>query len=190
MDLAVLADDELAAPVVGKADADARVLHRAGKADGISVLLGFVKVGLDGLERFDKTRLGPDDLAVRQHLAGADSIAVADLPRGDADKVGHLVQERLGRKAGLRHAEAAERARGRIIRIIGVALDLEIFIVIRACRVRAGALEHRAAEGGKAARVGHDLRLHALNDAVFVAAHRKVHPHRMALGMHQNGFLP
>ena len=91
MDLAVLADDELTAPVVGKADADARVFHRAGKADRVAVFLGFVKIGLDGLERFDKARLGADDLAVRQHLAGTDGVAVSDLPRGDADKVGHLI---------------------------------------------------------------------------------------------------
>ena len=91
VDLAILADDELAAPIVGKTDADARVFHRAGKADGLAVFHGFVIVGLDGLERFDKARFRADDLAVRQHLARADGVAVANLPRGDADKVGHLV---------------------------------------------------------------------------------------------------
>ena len=56
-------------------------------------------------------------------------------------------------------------------------------------RVCTGALKHRAAERGKAAGIGHNARLHALNDAVFVAAHRKVHPHRVALGVDENGFL-
>ena len=47
MHLRVGLDDELCAAPVGEADADARVFHRAGKADGIAVLHGFVIVGLD-----------------------------------------------------------------------------------------------------------------------------------------------
>ena len=49
----------------------------------------------------------------------------------------------------------------------------------------AGPLENGAAEGRKRAGIGHDLRLHALNDTVFVAADRKIHPERVALGMHE-----
>ena len=51
--------------------------------------------------------------------------------------------------------------------------------------MRAGALKNRTAERCKRARIGHDLRLHALNDAVFVAADRKVHPERVALRVDQ-----
>ena len=141
MHLTFLINNDLAAPVVGKSHADARILHRTGKADRFAVFDRFVIVGLDGLERFDKAGLRPDDLAVGQHLAGANGVAVADLPRGDADKIRHLIQKRFGRKAGLRHAEAAERARGRIVRIVGVALDFKILIVIRARGMRARAAE-------------------------------------------------
>ena len=92
MHLTFLINNELAAPVVGKSHADARILHRTGKADRFAVFDRFVIVGLDGLERFDKARFRADDLAVRQHLARADGVAVANFPRGDADKVGHLVE--------------------------------------------------------------------------------------------------
>ena len=54
----------------------------------------------------------------------------------------------------------------------------------------AGALQHGAAQGGERAGVGHHAGLHALNDAVFVAAHGEVHVEGVALGVYQNGLLP
>ncbi len=77
-----------------------------------------------------------------------DGVAVADFPRGDADLIGHFVQKRLGGEARLRDAEAAERARGRVVGIVGRALDLEILIVIGAGCVRTCTLKHRAAQRG------------------------------------------
>ena len=89
MDLAVLAD-AVVDPIF-KVVAVAPLVMEPGKADRFAVFDRFVIVGLDGLERFDKARFGADDLAVRQHLARADGVAVANFPRGDADKVGHLI---------------------------------------------------------------------------------------------------
>ena len=190
MYLPVILDDQPAAPPVRDADADARVLHRAGDADRVARSNRRVIGGLDGLERLDKARGLVHNLPVREDAAGADGVAVADLPRGDADEVGHLVQQRLRAEAGLRHTEAAERARGWIVRIVGVPLDLEVFVGIRPRRVRARALEHRPAERGKRARIGHDGGLHALNDAVFVAAHREIHVEAVPLRVDEDGFLP
>ena len=54
----------------------------------------------------------------------------------------------------------------------------------------AGALQHGAAQRGERAGVRDDLRLHALNDAVLIAAHGEVHLKAVALGMHQQAFRP
>ena len=47
----------------------------------------------------------------------------------------------------------------------------------------AGALQHRAAQGGVSAGVGDDLRHYALDDAVFIAAQSELHLHGVALGV-------
>ena len=187
MKLFVLLDDELTPAIVGKTHADARVFHRAGKADRLSGLHRLVERRLHGLQRLDKSCLRAHDLPIRQHTSRTDRVAVADFPRADADFLRHFVEQALNCKARLRHAEAAERARRGIVRIIRAALDLKVFIGVGACRVGAGPLENGAAEGRKRAGIGHDLRLYALNDAVFIAADRKVHPERVPLGMYQQG---
>ena len=184
MELTVL-DRHDAAARIGNAHADARVLHRAGDAD-VLILLADV---LHRLERFHKTGGRRRDLPVRQRLPGADGVAVADLPRGDAQLVCHLCERHFHGVAGLRHAEAAERARGRIVRIVRLAGDLKIFVVIGARRVRAGTLEHRAAERGIRAGVGDHLGLDALNESVAIAAHGDGHLHRVPLRVDEHTFL-
>ena len=132
MDLGIALDDELAAAPVRQADADAGILHGAGDA----LDLGVVVFVLYGKERLHKAGRVIDDLPVRQHTAGTDSVAVADLPRGDADKVGSAVQQRLHGEARLRDAKAAERTGRRIVRIVGIAVDLEVFVGIGTGGVR------------------------------------------------------
>ena len=183
MDLAVLHDQPDTARV-GDAHAHAGVLHGAGQAH---VAVG-VHVGLYGLQRFHETGGLVYDLSVGQLLAGADGVAVADLPGGDADQVGHLIQQAFDAETGLRDAEAAEGAGGRIVGVIGPAVDLEVLIVIRTGGVGAGALQDGAAQRGVSAGVGNDFRSHALDDAVFVAAQAELHLHGMALGMDENAF--
>ena len=185
MKLFVFLHNQLASAVVRKTDADACIFHRTGKTDGLTCFDGRVKLGLYRLERLDKTGLRADDLTVRQDAARANRVAVADFPRADADFLRHFVEQTLDGKAGLRHAEAAERACGRIVRIKCPTPDFKVFVGIGTCRMRAGALKNRTAERCKRARIGHDLRLHALNNAVFVAADCKVHPERVALRVDQ-----
>ena len=190
MHLAVVLHNQLAAAPVGKPHAHAGVLHGAGKAHRVAVFHRLVIVGLHRLQRLHQARFRPHDLAVGQYAAGADGVAVADLPGGDTHLVRHHVQKGLRGKAGLGHAEAPESPGRGIVGIIGVAGDLKILVGVGPRRMGAGPLQHRPAQGGKGAGIGNHAGLHALDDAVFVAAHGEVHPERMALGMDQNRLLP
>ncbi len=185
----IVLHDELAAAPVGDAHAHAGVLHGAGDAHRVAVFHRLVIGGLDGLQCLHKAGGVVHDLAVGQHAAGADGVAVADLPGGDAHQVGHLVQQRLGTEAGLGDAEAPEGAGRGIVGVVGAALDLEVLVGVGAGGVGAGALQHGAAQRGKRAGVGHHAGLHALNDAVFVAAHSEVHLEAVALGVDKDGLL-
>ena len=53
----------------------------------------------------------------------------------------------------------------------------------------AGSLQHRAAQRGIGAGVSDDLRLHALNKAVIIAAHGDGHLHGVALGVNEDALL-
>ena len=187
MKLAVLLHNELAATPVGKANANACILHGAGKTHRLPCCHGGIIGGLDGLQRLHEAGSTVHDLTVGQHAAGTDGVAHTNLPRRDADLLRHHVQHRFSGKAGLGHAEATESAGGRIVGIVGVALDLKILVGIRAGCVGAGALQHGAAQGGKGARIGLYKGLHALNHAVFIAAHGQVDLHVVTLGMDEDG---
>ncbi len=190
MYLAVVLDNELAAAPVGQTHANAGVFHRTGEPHGVAAMDGRVIVGLDLVEGFHKARLGADDLAVGQHAARTDGVAVADLPGGDADKLGHLIEQRLNGKAGLCDAEAAEGAGGGIVGIVGRALDLKVLVGVGSGRVGAGPLQNRAAQRGKGAGIRDHPGLDALDKAVFVAAQGEVHIEGVALGVHQQGLGP
>ena len=56
--------------------------------------------------------------------------------------------------------------------------------------MRAGSLEHRSSKGGVRAGVCYDLGLHSLYPAAAVCSKADVHPHRMALGVDHEAFLP
>ena len=167
---------------VGQTHAHAGVLHGAGNAGklGIFVLL------LHGHQRLHQAGGVIHDLAVGQRLAGTDGVAHADLPGGDADLVGHFIQQALHGKAGLGDAEAPEGAGRRVVGVVRPAVTLEVFIVVRPRGVGAGALENGAAQGGVGAGVGDDLHGHALDVALVVAAHGDLNVHGVALGMDQN----
>ena len=151
---------------------------------------GFVVIGLHRLQRFHQSRGAVHDLTVGQDAAGSDGIAVADLPRGNTHLVRHFVQQRFNAEAGLGHAEAPEGSGRGIVRIVGPAVDLIGFVLIRARAVGAGPFQHRPAQRGVGPGVGDALRRHALNDAVFIAAQREFHLHGVTLGMDQQTFRP
>ncbi len=73
------------------------------------------------IEAGGKTGTCGDHLTGRRAVAGADRVAVAQLERIDAEAPGELVEQGLGRDHRLRHAEAAEGARRRLIGIDGAA---------------------------------------------------------------------
>ena len=190
MHLAIVLDDELAAAPIGDAHAHTGVFHGAGDAHGVAAANGLVIGGLYGLQRLHQARGLIHDLAVGQNAAGADGIAITDLPGADAHQIRHLVEQRLRAEAGLGHAKAPEGPGGRIVGVIRAALDLEVFIGIGPRRMGAGPLQHRPSQRGKGTGVGHHAGLDPLNDAVFIAAHGEVHVEAVALGVDQDGFLP
>ena len=106
MDDAVL-HMEVTRPVSGMPTPKPAVLHGAGDARlGIGVIIG--PHGVKGLHQ-GGARVG--NLPVRESLAGADGVAVADFKGGDAHHFGQLVQVALAGEAALGHAEAPESAR-------------------------------------------------------------------------------
>ena len=177
---------DVAAALVGQADADAGVLHGAGDAGAAGV--GVVGV-LDGLEGLLEGRRAVGNLAVGQHGAGLDGVDVANLPGVDADLLGEDVDERLEGKLGLAHTEAAESARRRVVRVVAVAADVGVLVLVGADGVRAGALEDRAAQARIGARVEVDLAVHAGEVAGLVAAQGEGAAHVVALGVEGEGLL-
>ena len=85
------------------------------------------------------------DLPVGQHLSGTDGVAVAHLPGIQTSHLSQQVEVHLRRKDRLGHAEAAERACRRVVGVNGGAVDVDILVIVGACRMGTGSLEHRAA---------------------------------------------
>ena len=175
---------QAAPPGVGDAHAHAGVLHGA----GYTHIFCLVKVGLHRLQRLHQSGLRAYDLPVGQGLSGADSVAVSDLPGGDAHQVRHLIEHSLQPETGLGDAEAPESSSRWIVGVVGVAVDLEILVVVGARRVGTGPLQHRPAQGGVGSGVGNDVGGYALDDAVLVTAHGELHLHGVPLGMDEDAF--
>ena len=129
------------------------------------------------------------DLAVGQDLARLDGVAVPDLPRRDAHLVGEKVDEALERELALAHAEAAERAGGRVVGVPAKAANVRVLVAVRAHGVRAGALEDRAAQRRVGSGVEVDLAVQAHEGAVLVAAEGEGALHVVALGVEVDGLL-
>lgn len=71
----------------------------------------------------------------------------------------------------------------RIVCIVGIAVDLEVFVGIGTGGVRAGALEHRAAQRRVGTGIKVNLAIQAGKVALGVATQRKGAVHGMTLGM-------
>ena len=80
-------------------------------------------------------------------------------------------------------AEAAHRAAGRVVRVDGAGLDVDVRDLVRAAGVAGGALEHLVADARVRAGVADDARAHGEQLPLRVAAHRVVDGHRVALGV-------
>ena len=173
-------DANLAAAGIGQAHAHAGVLHGAGNA-GVS---GMRIVGILDLEQRLLQRRGAiGNLAVGQNLARLDSVSVTNLPRIQADLLCQQVDQALERKLGLANAKAAVRAGGRVVGVVAKAANVGVLVLVGADGMRAGTLEHRAAQRRVGAGVKVDLAVQTGKVALGVAAQRKGAVHGVALGM-------
>ena len=137
-DLAVL-DLEADSSVVGKSHSDTCVLHSTGYSDmGV-----FVELVLYRQKRFHQACGFVHYLAVGKALARPDGIAEPDLPVGESDFIGHVVEDALHSKAALGYSEAPEGTCGRIVCIVGIAVNFKILIVVWTRGMSTGPLENR-----------------------------------------------
>ena len=121
---AVVAPPAWHRPLSGQAHAHAGVLHGAGDARPAGI-------GLIGLLHRQQGLLqgggAVGDLAVGQHLARLDGVAVADLPGGDAHLLGQQVDVGLQGELALAHAEAAEGPAGRVVGVVADSPRMSVF---------------------------------------------------------------
>ena len=162
-------------------DAEAAVFHRASDS-GLGVPL---QNRANRVERLDERGGFVRILSVGQDLPGTNPVFVAELKRRHTDHFRELVEIALGGKAALGHAEAAKRAARRVIGIVGVALNINILVVIWPCRVGTGTLQHGASKGGVRSAVRDDAGTHGGEISVFVASGGKIHLHRVAFRVDQ-----
>ena len=141
-------------------------------------------VGILDLEQCLLKRRGAvGNLAVGQNLARLDGVAVANLPRIQTDLFGQQVDQALERKLGLANAKAAVRTGGRVVGVVAKAANVGVLVLVGADGMRAGALEHRAAQRRVGAGIKVDLAVQAGKVALGVAAQCKGAVHGVALGM-------
>ena len=173
-------DANLAAAGIGQAHAHAGVLHGTGDAS----VAGMRIVGILDLEqRLLQRRGAVGNLAVGQHLARLNRVLIANLPRIQTDLLGQQVDQALERKLGLAHAKAAEGTGRRVVGVVAKAANVGVLVLVGADGMRAGALEHRAAQRRVGAGVKVDLAVQTGKVALGVAAQRKGAVHGRTLGM-------
>ena len=141
-------------------------------------------VGILDLEQCLLQRRGAvGNLAVGQNLARLDGVSVANLPRIQADLLCQQVDQALERKLGLANAKASVRAGGRVVGVVAKAANVGVLVLVGADGMRAGALEHRAAQRRVGAGVKVDLAIQTGKVALGVATQCKGTVHGVALGM-------
>jgi len=133
---------EPASSEIGDADSQARVFHRARYA-GFRVFIVFI---FDREQHLFKRRSIVRYLAIGKFFPRSDRIFEPELPRRKTDFLCEKVNVALRSKAALGDSEPSERARRRIVGVDCRSLDVDVVVVIRARRVRAGPLKDRAAQ--------------------------------------------
>ena len=173
------------AAVLGDAVPDAGVLQAAGDPRERRVAVGV----LDGEEGALEPDAGAEQLAGRRAVAGVEGVAPADLPAVDPDELGERVQHALHREVRLVDAEAAHRAAGRVVRVDGGRLDVDVVDAVGAAGMARCALEHLVADARVRARVADDARPDGEQAAVRVAGGGVVEPHGVALRVEAQALL-
>ena len=138
---------------------------------------------LDLEQRLLQRRGAVGNLAVGKHLARLNRVLVANLPRIQADLLGQQVDQALERKLGLTHAKAAEGTGRRVVGVVAKTADVGVLVLVGPDGMRAGALEHRAAQRRVGTGVKVDLAIQTGKVALGVATQRKGAVHGVALGM-------
>src|SRR5204862_1097320 len=90
------------------------------------VLRGLVRA-LDGLERLaNAANALAHDLAGAERVAGIENVSIADVPSVHADPLGEDIHHAFHRELRLVAAEAAHRARVRIVRVHRLGVDVDV----------------------------------------------------------------
>ena len=122
-----------------------------------------------------------EDLPGPGRRARAQGVPAPDLELVEAELRGQVVEQRLVRDRRLGHAEAAERAGGRPVRVDGGRRGLDGRHGVRAHRVDGDAVGHRGTPRGVGAGVEVAVEADAGEPAVGVGAERRLDPRRVAL---------
>ena len=115
-------------------------------------------------------------------VAVAESVEQPEIEPVDPGGLGKIVHQRLGQAGGLRHAEAAEGARDRPVRVHGAALGAEVRHAVGAGGVHGDAVGDRRTPRGIGAGVDGGGEVHGDEAAAPVAAGTGLHAGGMALG--------
>ena len=100
-----------------------------------------------------------------------------------------MVEDAFHRKAALGYSEAPESACGRIVGVVGIAVNFKILVVIWTRGMGAGPLENRHTQRGICSGIRNYPGLHSLDDSVLIAAQGHLDVHGMALGVDDETFL-
>jgi len=166
------------------ADADAGIFHCRSNSD-IIIWIRFIliEVWFDRFQRLRKSCFLIRDLSIRKRLSGTNRISVTNFPARNTDHLCKLVDQRFDRRARLRHSEASESSRRWVIRIVCIANNAHIVIVIGTTEVGAGSLQYRTTKRSISAGIGNDMCLNPLNNTVFITTDFAMNGHGMPFGM-------
>ena len=178
--------DQFRTAFVRKSHTDAGILH--GTCNSRSSRIALIDI-FYCKERLFQRCGAVCNLSVRQYFTRLDSIAVADLPRGDSDFLCQKIDIGLQSEFTLAHAEPPESSGRRIICIISVSPDIRILVTVRAYRVGACSLENRSAQRCVRPCVEVYFTVQSREDTVLITPEGKCSFHGMAFRMEVDGLL-
>ncbi len=182
------ADDALAVGGVRQAAgqrADVRAL-----AGGLPLALRRQRAGLDPAQQLGDRGRGVHDLAGGHDRALLHGVELTELDRVHAQLRRELVHLGLVREAGLDGAEAAHRAAGRVVRVEGDRLDVDVVDDVRAHREGGRVADDGRGRGSVGAAVEHDPALHVRDLAVLGGAVLVPELRRVAVHVAEEGLEP
>ncbi len=144
---------------------------------------------LHGEERLLEADRGRERLPGRPVVARLEGVPPPDLPAVEAHLPGEHVERALHREVRLVRAEAAHRPAGRVVRVDGQRLDVEVRAPVRPGRVSRRALEHLGPDRRVRARVADHPRADGREAPLGVTARAEVDRDRVALRVEAHGFL-